>query len=105
MKTLEFAFEINWPLESPNLALAAVLFVYDKLYRAFQSCEKNKQKIVVNRINLKMDSEGHSEGQEEPNPNRRRELRRKISGNEFNAEKERKISESDSDPYRKPRSV
>jgi len=50
-----------------------------------------------------MDSEGHSEGQEEPNPNRRRELRRKISGNEFNAEKERKISESDSDPYRKPR--
>jgi len=44
-----------------------------------------------------------SEGQEQPNPNRRRELRRNISGNEFNAEKERKISESDSDPYRKPR--
>ena len=104
MKSFEFAFEINWPLESPNLALAAVLFVYDKLYRAFQSCEKINKKIV-NRINLKMDSEGHSEGQEEPNPNRRRELRRKISGNEFNAEKERKISESDSDPYRKPRSV
>ena len=41
-----------------------------------------------------------SEGQEQPDPNRR-----KISGNEFNAEKERKISESDSDPYRKPRSV
>ena len=52
-----------------------------------------------------MDSEGHSEGQEQPNPNSRNELRRKISGNEFNAEKERKISESDSDPYRKPRSV
>ena len=46
-----------------------------------------------------------SEGQEQPNPNRRRELSRNISGNEFNAEKERKISESDSDPYRKPRSV
>jgi len=45
-----------------------------------------------------------SEGQEQPNPNRRPgELRRNISGNEFNAEKERKISESDSDPYRKPR--
>ena len=29
---------------------------------------------------------------------------RDISDNEFNAEKERKISESDSDPYRKPRS-
>ena len=29
---------------------------------------------------------------------------RKISDNEFNAEKERKISDSDSDPYRKPRS-
>ena len=46
-----------------------------------------------------------SEEEEQPNPNRRRELRRNISGNEFNAEKERKISESDSDPYRKPRSV
>ena len=45
MKSLEFGFEINWLLESPNLALAAVLFVYDKLYRAFQSCEKNKWKI------------------------------------------------------------
>ena len=43
------------------------------------------------------------EVQEQPDRNRRRELRRKLSGNEFNAE--RKISESDSDPYRKPRFV
>ena len=31
---------------------------------------KIKIKIVVNRINLKMDSEGHSEGQEQPDSNR-----------------------------------
>ena len=36
--------------------------------------------------------------------NRRSQFRRTSSSNEFNAEKERKISESDSDPYRKPRS-
>ena len=41
---------------------------------------------------------------EQAQNNRRGQFRRTSSGNEFNFEKERKISESDSDPYRKPRS-